>query len=348
MALSTGRRTEMRICAATLLWLGLGVPGSRADTQIGSAAQVVNSVTGTLASTRQAQTLRAGIDVFQNETIATAYASASRVVFADKTQLSIGPVSEVVLDRFVFDPNPAASQVAVSITKGVARFSTGLLPKPNYQISTPSCTIGVRGTVFTTIVSATRDTWVTTEEGQTAVSAQGVTVTVNEGQTTFVAFGQPPTPPSASTTTPAVTTQMDALLYSPRTPPSAPPPSAPAPITPPPTAPASYGQPDGGYPPGGGYYPPNQGYYPPGGYSPPPSYGGGPGYGLPGLGGGFGIGIGIGGGRGGNYGGGNYGGGNYGGGHTGSGGMGGGSMGGNTGGGYGGGHTGGNSTQYGR
>lgn len=332
------RSGRSNLCAAVALSLGLSPLAARADTHVGSAAQVVNSVTGTLASTQQTQTLRAGIDVFQNETIATAYASASRVVFADKTQLSIGPLSQVVLDTFVFDPNPAASKVAVSVVKGVARFSTGILPKPDYQVSTPSCSIGVRGTVFTTIVSDTRDSWVTVEEGQTTVTAQGVTVEVNPGQTTFVAFGRPPTPPSSSSAAPPVTTQMDALLFTPprSTPPSnptprSPEPSTPQPSAPPPVTPGSYSPPPASYPPGDGYYPPG------GGYAPPPSYNN-PGYGTPGYGapsyggpsfGGGGFGIGIGGGRSG-YGGGNYGGGSYGGGHTG-GNTGGGSYGGNTG-----------------
>ena len=256
MALSTGSIRNWRVCATAALALGFSPAVALADTQIGAAAQVVNSVTGTLASTRQQQVLRAGIDVFQNETIDTAYSSASRVIFEDRTELSIGPVSQVVLDNFVFNPNPSASQVAVSISKGVMRFSTGLLPKPDYQIRTPSCVIGVRGTMFTTIVSASRDSWVAVEEGQTTVTAQNVTVTVNAGQTTFVAFGQPPTPPSASPPPPAVTTQMDALLFqtTPPVPPGGPPPGGPGPYEPP-----------GGYIPGG--------YYP-GGYGPGPGFGG--------------------------------------------------------------------------
>src|SRR5580704_14599586 len=172
MTRSIGRLSTGWIGVATALTLGLiEAPAARADLQIGAAAQVVNSVTGTLATTRQTQVLRAGIDVFQNETINTANASASRVVFQDQTQLSIGPASQVVLDRFVFDPNPSASVVAVSITKGVARFSTGLLPKPDYQIRTPSAQIGVRGTQFTTLVSADRSSWVSVEEGAAVVSA---------------------------------------------------------------------------------------------------------------------------------------------------------------------------------
>ena len=249
MALSTGSIRDWRICAVAALSLGIGISPdtARADIQVGAAAQVVNSVTGTLASNRQQQVLRAGIDVFQNETIDTAYASASRVVFQDRTQLSIGPASQVVLDNFVFNPDPSNSQVAVSLSRGVMRFSTGLLPKPDYQIRTPSCAIGVRGTVFTTIVSASRDSWVSVEDGATAVSAQGVTVTVNAGQTTYVAFGQPPTPPSPSTPPPAITTQMDALLQT----------STPG--GPPFYGPPAYAPPNGGYPPGG-YYPPGGGF----------------------------------------------------------------------------------------
>jgi hypothetical protein len=285
MALSIGQSLKIGICAAVLLNATEG-PAAWADQQIGSAAQIVNSVTGTLASNRQSLILRAGIDVFQNETITTAYASASRVVFEDQTQLSIGPVSQIVLDRFVFDPNPAAAAVSVSIAKGVARFSTGILPKPDYQIHTPSCQIGVRGTVLTAIVSEARATWVTVDEGVATVSAQGVTVTVNAGQTTFVAFGQPPTQPTASTLPPPVTTQMDALLF-PTTP------------TVPPGGTGPYGPPAGGY-----------GYQPGGYYGPSPGFGGVPG---PGFGGNYGSNFG-GGERGGTTGGGNFGGGNFGGG----------------------------------
>jgi hypothetical protein len=277
MAQGAGRFAGWRaVCAITVLSSGFAADRSFADQQIGAAAQVVNSVTGTLATTRQRAVLRAGIDVFQNEIIDTADNSASRVVFQDQTQIAIGPMSQVTLDRFVFDPNPSNSAVAVSVAKGVARFSTGLLPKPDYLIRTPSCAIGVRGTVLTVIVSEARASTVSVQEGQVAVSAQGVTVIVNAGQTTYVAFGQPPTPPAASTAPPGIAVEMDALLQ---------------------TAPPAY--PPGGPPPGGAA---------PGNYYPPPGgpYGGAPGFGVPGFGGGFGIGggFGSGGDRGGNSGGG--------------------------------------------
>lgn len=299
MAHWVDRFAELRIgwLAATLSLVLVSVSGPAfADRQIGAATVVVNNVTGTLATTRQRAVLRAGIDVFQNEIIDTADNSASRVVFQDRTELSVGPMSQVVLDRFVFDPDPAASAVAVSIAKGVARFSTGVLPKPDYLIRTPSCVIGVRGTVLTAIVSEAKASTVSVQEGAAIVTAQGVAVTVNAGQTTFVAFGRPPTPPAASPPSPpGIAAEMDALLQS-------------APAAYPPPSPPPGGAVPTGYPPPpppGGDYPPPGGYYPPAGNYQPPTGGpyGGPGFGVPGFGGNFGGTFGGGGSRGGSHGG---------------------------------------------
>src|SRR5215472_14563543 len=97
------------LAAAGVIGLLLSGAAGAAETQIGATSIVVNDVTGTLATTRETAPLRAGIDVFQNETIDTGADSASRVVFQDKTELSVGPSSSVVLDRFVFDPDPSKS-----------------------------------------------------------------------------------------------------------------------------------------------------------------------------------------------------------------------------------------------
>jgi ferric-dicitrate binding protein FerR (iron transport regulator) len=197
--------------AALLLAASIFTP-ALADTQVGAAAIVVNNVTGTLASTRQRASLRAGIDVFQNETISTGETSASQVLFQDQTSLSIGPMSDVVLDRFVFDPDPSKSQVAVSLAKGVLRFSTGLLPKPDYELTTPTATIGVRGTVLTVTVSDNKTTTVSVGEGSAFVSARGRTVIVDAGFSTLVRPGMPPTNPVGSPPPPGLTTQMLTLL----------------------------------------------------------------------------------------------------------------------------------------
>jgi hypothetical protein len=207
-----GRHIGAAIAAVVLTFACGGA--ALADALIGATELVVNNVTGTLASTHEQTPLRAGIDVFQNETISTGKTSASRVLFQDKTELSVGPLSEVVLDSFVFDPDPSKSQVAVSIAKGVARFSTGLLPKSDYELKTPTATIGIRGTLLTITVSPTRATTVSVQDGSAYVSAQGRTVTVEAGYATLVRPGFPPTIPIASPPLPDSAIEMLALLES--------------------------------------------------------------------------------------------------------------------------------------
>ncbi|MBA2587444.1 MAG: FecR domain-containing protein [Alphaproteobacteria bacterium] len=85
------------------------------------------------------------MDLFQDELIRTGNSGASRVVFQDRANLARGAGSEVKLDWLVFDPNPAKSQIASSIAKGLARLTTGNLPKSAYQITTPAATIGTDG-----------------------------------------------------------------------------------------------------------------------------------------------------------------------------------------------------------
>ncbi|MGD0143307.1 MAG: FecR domain-containing protein [Rhizomicrobium sp.] len=183
-----------------------------ADQNIGNTQVVVNDVRGVIG-TQEPAVLRAGIDVFQNEIIRTGDKSASRVRFEDNTDLAIGAGSEVTLDRFVFDPDPNKSQVALSIARGVARFTTGSLPKSAYKITTPTATIGVHGTILTITVAADGSTTISVDEGIALVTSNGVTVTVNAGMTTTVTSGLAPTTPGATPVAPAPPVgEMDFLL----------------------------------------------------------------------------------------------------------------------------------------
>ncbi|MBV8334863.1 MAG: FecR domain-containing protein [Alphaproteobacteria bacterium] len=201
-----------------------------AQKNIGSATRIVHVVTGAFSSAEEPAVLRAGIDVFANEIVKTAEESAALLVFQDKTELSIGADSEIVLDRFVFDPDPNKSAIAVSILSGVARFSTGVLPKSAYTIRTPSATMSVRGTTLVITVEQgapeekrrrrggscadplVRKTQVDVTNGQVAITAQNETVLIDTGQSSTVACGSPPTPGSPSPAPSQQVSQMDTLL----------------------------------------------------------------------------------------------------------------------------------------
>jgi len=205
------RRSIAGVVGIALIIAPFANAGASTVQNIGDAQVVVNDVRGVIGN-RAPETLRAGIDVFQNEIIRTGERSASRVLFQDNTTLAIGAASEITLDRFVFDPNPEKSQVALSIAKGVVRFATGGLPKPAYQITTPTATIGIRGTILAVAVAIDGTTTVSVEEGVALVSAAGQMVEVESGMTTTTSAGMPPTPPQPSPPSPPALTEMDALL----------------------------------------------------------------------------------------------------------------------------------------
>ncbi len=76
-----------------------------------------------------------------------------KIVFVDQSTVNITEQSKLVIDTFVFDPNPKKSKMALKFASGTIRFATGKgMPKGNINLRTPSATIAVRGTDFTSTV----------------------------------------------------------------------------------------------------------------------------------------------------------------------------------------------------
>lgn len=205
-------RRILRLATGAFALSLLGSQVALAQQTIGGAQIVVNDVKGVVPS-REPVVLRAGIDVFQNELIRTGPQSASTILFQDNTNLSVGSDSQVTLDRFVFDPDPAKSAVALSIAKGVARFTTGSLPKSAYRITTPTATIGIRGTIVTITVAEDGTSNITVDDGIAFVTSAGLTVEVDAGMMTTTSPGAPPTPPKPKPPSPpGQVVEMDFLL----------------------------------------------------------------------------------------------------------------------------------------
>jgi hypothetical protein len=77
--------------------------------------------------------------------VRTGSAGQANLRFRDSTKLSVGPSSNVRLDKFVYDPNKGSGSVAIEASKGAFRFVTGSQNKGEYKIKTPYGTLGVRG-----------------------------------------------------------------------------------------------------------------------------------------------------------------------------------------------------------
>lgn len=149
MAISRWLNTVSSFVLASLF----AVPGAVAQgaNKIGVASAVQNRVEGVIGGGTRA--LSTGSSVFAREVVRTGQDSTAQLLFLDETSLSIGPQSEVTLDRFVYDPNRGAGSVVVNVARGALRFASGSQQSSSYQIRTPVATIGVRGTLFDVYVA---------------------------------------------------------------------------------------------------------------------------------------------------------------------------------------------------
>src|SRR5258707_8650625 len=108
--------TGLLVCGLALITSN----ASSAASQVGSAAAVRNDVRGL-----QAGVLSSESPVYQNESIASGADASAQLLFRDKTSLTVGPNSRVVIDKFVYNPQTNGGSAAVTVAKGALRFVTG-------------------------------------------------------------------------------------------------------------------------------------------------------------------------------------------------------------------------------
>jgi FecR protein len=118
---------------------------SNAETRIGVASSTRPNAEGVHGT--NSEVLSAGSEVYANEKVRTGNLGRADLVLLDNTNFSVGPASEVLLDKFVYDPTGSSGKVVVQATRGAFRFVTGSQDHRAYQVGTPWGTLGVRGTV---------------------------------------------------------------------------------------------------------------------------------------------------------------------------------------------------------
>ena len=77
------------------------------------------------------------------------------IEFLDKAELALTEHTKILIDEVIYDPDPSKSKMTMQFVQGTARFASGklaIMNKKNIDIKTPTATIGIRGTDFTTTV----------------------------------------------------------------------------------------------------------------------------------------------------------------------------------------------------
>ena len=149
MLQSRSIRKILRATANTLLLVGVAVQGA-------SIGGIVESTgVGSLErETSDVVTASVGEEIQLNDTAQTAK-GRMLIKFLDEAELSLIEHTKVYIDKVYYDPDPSKSKMVMKMALGTARFASGrlgMVNKSNIDISTPTATIAVRGTDFTTTI----------------------------------------------------------------------------------------------------------------------------------------------------------------------------------------------------
>jgi hypothetical protein len=122
-----------------------------ASAQQPTPAGRVKVATGSAVIIRGTSTLpaRPGDAVFASDTLQTGADGSLGVTLKDDTRLSLGPRTEVRVERYVYAPDKGALGMVLSFVRGVAAYVSGHMAKlaPDaIRLETPAAIVGVRGT----------------------------------------------------------------------------------------------------------------------------------------------------------------------------------------------------------
>jgi len=111
----------------------------------------VKTVSGTATIVRAHGAVQAkpGDPIYATDTIRTAADGAIGVTLRDDTRVSLGPGSEMKVDRYVYAPGEGGLGMVLKFMRGVSVYVSGRMAKlaPDaIRLETPSAIVGVRGT----------------------------------------------------------------------------------------------------------------------------------------------------------------------------------------------------------
>lgn len=175
------------------LFFALGLPVAwAADSRlpIGQVDRIQGPASASFDETTRR--LRPADPVYLDDRLTTETGARLRVRLNDETEITLGENAELVVDRFVYQPDADTGSLALETLKGAFLFTGGLvesLKTSDVRIVTPVATLGIRGTsawggriddqygVFVLDGAVT----VATEGGQVSLEAgQGSTITARD------------------------------------------------------------------------------------------------------------------------------------------------------------------------
>lgn len=126
---------------AVILLVFCSALGARAESAVGTVTKVQGSTTPAAS----------GTPVHMNDRLRTGANARLEVTFNDNSTLTLGENANVVINRYVYNPNKSSAQVVLNATQGAFRFAGGKIEQMNQKnivVNTPNAALAVRGTHF--------------------------------------------------------------------------------------------------------------------------------------------------------------------------------------------------------
>ena len=119
----------------------------------GPSVGIVKVAEGNAVVQRGDQSLpaRAGLALQEGDVLRTGADGRLGVVLRDDTRVSLGPETEIRIDRFLFAPAQGQLALVLKMARGVAAYVSGRIAKLSpdaVRVETPVAIVGVRGTKF--------------------------------------------------------------------------------------------------------------------------------------------------------------------------------------------------------
>jgi len=116
-------------------------------------AGMIKTTKGSAAIEREGKKnpVQAGAAVLSSDRIVTGADGSVGITLRDETLLSVGPNSNVWLEKYAFDPTTHEGALDATVKRGTMAVISGKLSKQSpsaVQFRTPSSILGVRGTEF--------------------------------------------------------------------------------------------------------------------------------------------------------------------------------------------------------
>ena len=124
-------------------------------------------------------------DIQQMDDVRTEAGRVS-ITFEDDSTVKLTEHSKLVIDEYIYDPDPSKSKMALKFASGTARFITGKFNnKSNISIKTPTADIAIRGTDFTCTVDELGRSLVILLPDENGISSGEIVVATAMGSVTL-------------------------------------------------------------------------------------------------------------------------------------------------------------------